>query len=163
MRKKVYRFFLDILVIVFLSLISAFFYARINDFSLFPENTEVYLYSKKYPEIRLLKLKELLKLMKSEDLLLIDARDMDFYIDGHIKGAVNVPYQDFVLNPFNYIEIFERNKNKKIVIYCDGGFCELSFKLAKALIENGIKGISIYIGGYNEWERAGFPVEKAVF
>ncbi|MEO0296423.1 MAG: rhodanese-like domain-containing protein [candidate division WOR-3 bacterium] len=44
-------------------------------------------------------------------------------------------------------------------MYCDGGFCELSFKLAELLKELGFKEITIYTGGFYEWNKKGYPLE----
>ncbi len=138
-------------------------FAKINKVPLFPENNEIYLLSKKYPEIEFLKAAQLLEFVKNPgfNIILVDARDKVSYLKGHIKSAINIPYEEFYSNPLEFLPFFDGKE--KIIIYCEGGFCELSFKLSEILIELGFKNISIYPGGYKEWIERGYPVEKNSF
>lgn len=144
-------------LIFLISILSGFVFALYKKIPLFPENTEVYLLSKKYPEISFIDSDKLLKLIGKGNILLIDAREREEYVKGHIKEAINVPYSEFYSDPLNFISILDTER--KIVIYCDGGFCELSFKLAELLKEIGFKELSIYLGGFYEWNKKGLPLE----
>ena len=57
-----------------------------------------------YKEIDIYKLKELLK---NNNLNLIDIRDNYSYLNGTIKNAKNIPYNELLINPNKYL-----NKNK---------------------------------------------------
>ncbi len=89
--------------------------------------------------------------------LFLDARDYDEYLDGHIEGAVSVPYTEFLENP----TIIDRlNRSVCIVTYCDGDECQASIDLAVRLNEMGFTDVWFYFGGWNEWSAAGLPVVK---
>ncbi len=90
--------------------------------------------------------------------LLIDAREPEEYAEGHIRGALSMPYDEVSSEP-------ERLENlaaggKAIAVYCGGGACELSLTLAWDLIWAGQKKVVVYMGGYPEWVAAGNPIEQ---
>lgn len=155
------RIFFEILIISFLSIISAFLFAFFKKIEIFPENTRIYLFSKKYPEIKILNTNELLKIYEKKNILIIDARERIFYEKGYIKGAINIPYNELEIYPEKFLNLLD--KNKDIIIYCEGGYCEESFIVGEILLKYGFKNISIYIDGYPEWEKRGLPCEKVSF
>lgn len=102
------------------------------------------------------------KLLFDKNALFIDGRPADEYKAGHIKGAINIPYKEFlekteeqkreIMKPYN--------KDGIIVSYCGGGECEISIDLAYEIAKLGYNSINIFLGGYKEWEPAGYPIEK---
>jgi rhodanese-related sulfurtransferase len=90
--------------------------------------------------------------------LIVDARDGDEFADGHIAGALNLPYNDALADPSRVQRLDAQGR--PIVVYCSGGDCELSHDLAKVLIEAGKRKVLTYSGGYPEWQAAGYPVER---
>jgi|GEM_PF-629161 rhodanese-related sulfurtransferase len=94
--------------------------------------------------------------------LFIDGRAEADYKAGHIKGAINFPYMEFFkMSQEKKIELTRRfNKNGIIVAYCSGGKCEVSIDIAYELARLGFTSVNIYLGGYSEWEKNGYPVEK---
>lgn len=52
-----------------------------------------------------------------EGALIIDARTAQEYAAGHIKGAINIPF-DIVVSQFEALEI---RKDRDIVLYCRSG------------------------------------------
>jgi rhodanese-related sulfurtransferase len=88
----------------------------------------------------------------------VDARDPAEYAEGHIPGAVNMPYDQVVTDPVK-LEAFDP-KGKPIIIYCGGGTCELSMNLAFSLIGAGKHKVLVFMGGWPEWTSAGYPVAK---
>ena len=89
---------------------------------------------------------------------IIDARDTTEYADGHIRGAVSLPYDEVITDPVR-LGAFDAH-DKPIIVYCGGGTCEVSMNLAFALIQAGQKRVLVFTGGYPEWEAAGYPIEK---
>ena len=158
---KMKKILFEIFIISFISLLIGFSYAFFKKIDLFPESTEVYLFSKKYPEIRLLNTGEVLKIYKRENVVIIDARDRISYSQGHIKGAINIPYDEFELYPEFFLDLFKNDK--QLIIYCEGGYCEQSFIVAERLLKMGFKNVHVYIDGYPEWEKKGLPHEKVPF
>ncbi len=152
------RLIFEIFIIFIISISSSFFYALIKKIELFPYDTKIYIFSKKYPEIKLLRTNEILKM---KNIVIVDARERIFYEKGHIKGAINIPYDEIEILPYEFLKNLD--KNKEIVIYCDGGYCEASFIVAEFLIRNGFKNISVYIDGYPEWEKRGLQIEKNIY
>jgi 3-mercaptopyruvate sulfurtransferase SseA len=94
--------------------------------------------------------------------LFFDGRLPQDYNAGHIKGAINIPYEEFhKKSKEERIEMLKGyNKNGIIVCYCIGGDCEMSIDLAYDIARLGFTSMNIYLGGYKEWEDAGYPVEK---
>jgi rhodanese-related sulfurtransferase len=94
--------------------------------------------------------------------LFIDGRKPVDYAAGHIKGAINIPYEEFREKPQEEkIEMMRKfNKEGVIVCYCDGGDCDISIDLAYELAKLGFNSVNIYLGGFAEWENAGYPVER---
>ena len=90
--------------------------------------------------------------------IFIDARSFDNYSKCHIKGAISVPLNEFD----NKIEMLWKSikKDKRIITYCSGINCEDSHTLAKNLEEVGFRFVSVFPGGFPEWEKEGYPVER---
>jgi len=89
---------------------------------------------------------------------IIDAREPADYADGHIPGAINLPYDEVVTDP-ERLEKFDP-QGKPIIIYCGGGTCELSMNLGFALVNAGKKKVLVFMGGWPEWSTSGYPIAK---
>ncbi|MBN1633116.1 MAG: hypothetical protein JW917_03005 [Ignavibacteria bacterium] len=94
--------------------------------------------------------------------LFIDGRKPVDFTAGRIKGAINISYEEFREKPQEEkIEMMRKfNKEGIIVCYCDGGGCDTSIDLAYELAKIGFNSVNIYLGGFLEWESAGYPVER---
>lgn len=84
----------------------------------------------------------------------IDARRSDQFAKGHIPGSINIYATEFAENIPKVASI---PKDKLIVVYCDGGLCELSHELANELITFGFKKVVVYTGGWEEWSKTNYP------
>lgn len=87
----------------------------------------------------------------------IDARDQWDFSTLHIEGAINIPEfsfesSDTTLNSFP--------KSKLFVVYCDGDDCDISKRLANQMLKLGFRNTFVFLGGIQEWEKAGLPVIK---
>lgn len=87
----------------------------------------------------------------------VDARDDDYYRNGHIKGAVSLPVSHFN----QHIDQFRKKYpiGKSLIVYCYNKACRDSQKLAQLLFEDGYMNVSVFPEGFWEWNRKGFPVE----
>lgn len=85
----------------------------------------------------------------------VDARESDEYAEGHIAGAILMPFDVAAGDPA-LLEGLDTG-GKPIVVYCGGGACELSMNLAWELIYAGHPRVLVYMGGYPEWAEAGYP------
>lgn len=76
------------------------------------------------------------------DTLIVDIRDEDDYLRGHIPSAINVPYLDF--------DYWKRSISFQVllILYCDRG--NLSLLLARELGGEGYQVKNIY-GGLNAY------------
>lgn len=75
---------------------------------------------------------EFMKALVKDNIYLIDIRDETEYNAGHIKGAINIPYDkmnhDSIVDMIKYINM---RKFDKIVVYCNYG--ESSYDIAKMI------------------------------
>jgi len=104
---------------------------------------------------------ELAKNLYDLNALFVDARTKAEYDSLHIKGAINISYEEFVIKPFSEKrDIMKKyNKDGLIVVYCKGDKCEVSIDLAYDFARLGFTSVSIYRGGMKEWKEKGHPVE----
>jgi len=86
-------------------------------------------------------------------LVLLDARAPDAYLGGHLPGALNLPAEAL---DASYPPLKEKlTASNRIIVYCDGGDCELSHDLASALKDLGHTRIQLFAGGVNAWMENG--------
>ena len=91
--------------------------------------------------------------------LLVDARHIDDYNAGHLKGAVSFPLGavDVQLNRF----MQQVEKDRTMILYCSGFGCPDSFDLGKILLKSGYQDVLVYEGGVPEWRDQGRSIEEA--
>lgn len=103
---------------------------------------------------RLISLAQALELYMDK-VLFIDARNQDEYQEGHIAGAINIPY-------FSVDEFIGRlagiDKSKPLVTYCEGADCDMSIRLGDELFDRGYKKVFVFFGGWEDWRKADYPV-----
>ncbi|HCA41811.1 MAG TPA: hypothetical protein DEP28_01005 [Bacteroidetes bacterium] len=105
---------------------------------------------------------ELARQLHERKMLFIDGRRKDEFAQGHIPGAINIPYEEFYAMP----EADKKNLLKDykpddiMVVYCGGGECEVSIDLAYEIAKVGFNSTNIYRGGYKEWVEKGNQVTK---
>lgn len=88
--------------------------------------------------------------------VLIDVREADEYVAGHIAGAVHVPRGLLEFKFSNAPELYARDL--KIVLYCkNSGRAALA---ACSLHEMGYLKVTSITGGIDAWMDAGKPVTK---
>jgi rhodanese-related sulfurtransferase len=85
------------------------------------------------------------KNLNMNSICIIDIRNKNDYLIGHIPNAINISNDDIVLNPDKYF-----NKNICYYLYCERGI--KSLKLSSYLNNLGYNTYSIK-GGYLEWKR----------
>jgi len=87
----------------------------------------------------------------NEDFVLLDIRERDEFVDGHIEGA------DFIPRGFldMRIESTVPERSRAIVLYCAGGI--RSALAARTLQELGYSNVESLKGGYSVWKERGFP------
>ncbi len=101
---------------------------------------------------------ELKRMIESGDssFLVVDVQPKGAYDMGHIKGAVNFPWNPEIKGPVNLPQ------GKSLILYCDCGHEEDSIDAARQLIENWeYTDIKILEGGWSQWRKLGYPIEKS--
>ncbi len=112
--------------------------------------------AKKFLDVPRIKPEELKKLIeKKADIAIVDTQDEKIYQVTHIKGAINFPWAPVIKNPVHL------SRNKTLIIYCGCTDQEASMDVATQLIRDyGYKDIRILEGGFQQWLKLGYPVEK---
>jgi len=91
--------------------------------------------------------------------IFLDAREPEDYQAGHIRGAINLPFErldEYWPNVEPYVA-----KNAQIITYCSGADCELSLHEARFLKGQGYSNLFVFFGGWTEWANRSFPVDSA--
>ena len=86
-----------------------------------------------------------LKLKQNQGAVIVDVRSSQEYLEGHLAGAINIPYYEINRNVYNII----KNRNKEIVVYCQEGVrSKQAFKILRKLKYE--KVFNLY-GGIENW------------
>lgn len=88
-------------------------------------------------------------------LLVLDARDLSEYEEGHIKGAVDAPTDEKIAD-LDWMEATAKDP-RPIMVYCSGGDCELSMTLGFEIAHTGHRRVLVFEDGYPAWKDAGYP------
>ena len=90
--------------------------------------------------------------LTKECVILIDARIPESYAKGRIRNAINID-GTMAESPEVIPRLAYLARDKFIIIYCDGGECELSHRVAAVLKNFGYGPIYVYKGGWAEWSK----------
>lgn len=100
------------------------------------------------------------KLAEDPDVLIIDARKTEEFVQGHIKNSKNFYAMEFEKNIPEFLGL-NLPADKRIVVYCGGGECELSHMIADQLTKQfKFTNVYIYLNGWKEWTEKGGAVSK---
>jgi rhodanese-related sulfurtransferase/DNA-binding transcriptional ArsR family regulator len=96
---------------------------------------------------------ELLKLARSNKVVVLDTRPAGEYVAGHIPGAISVPVDDLQRR------LKELSKGKEYVAYCRGPYCVYADRAVEVLLARGRRARRL-AEGFPEWQSAGLPVAR---
>jgi len=103
---------------------------------------------------RLISLTQAYELYKDK-ILFVDARNPEEFEEGHIAGAINLPYFSFD----EYVkQLAAFDKTEPLVTYCEGADCDMSIRLGNELFSKGFKKVFVFFGGWEEWKKADYPM-----
>ncbi len=108
-------------------------------------------------EIEEISVHELKDWLEEEEVKLIDIRERDEFVQGHLPNAVFIPRGFLELQ----IEQHQSDRSKPVVLYCAGGV--RSALAARNLKEMGYERVISLIGGFNGWKNAGFNFKIPTF
>ncbi len=87
---------------------------------------------------------------EGEEVKVIDIRERDEFVQGHLPDAAFIPRGFLELQ----IEQHQNDRSKPVVVYCAGGV--RSALAARNLQEMGYERVISLLGGFNGWKNAGF-------
>ena len=95
---------------------------------------------------------ELERMMKSNEVNVVDVRAAEDYAEGHIRGSINLPKDQ-------WHTLKGLRKDKVNVLYCYSHVCHLA---ATAAVEFAGKGYPVMEleGGWRWWKNDGFDIAK---
>jgi len=96
-------------------------------------------------------------LFSSNNAVFIDARPESMYNEGHIQGALCLPWHLAEEKCFDVIENIP--PEKEIITYCDGVTCDLCDKLAEFLCDLGFENVRALVNGWTVWKQNNLPVD----
>jgi len=95
---------------------------------------------------------ELLRRVRSRQVVVLDTRPVNEYAAGHIAGALSVPVEDLQRR----LRQFPRDQ--EYVAYCRGPYCVYADRAVEILRAHGRRARRL-VEGFPEWRAAGLPVE----
>lgn len=100
-------------------------------------------------------LKEAKRIFDEGIAVILDARSPSAFAEGHIPGAINIPYDQLP----DYLDTLsdEVPKEQRVMCYCWSPTCDFSDQLATELKFMGYKDVVVFTGGWEEWTAAGYP------
>ena len=97
---------------------------------------------------------ELVRLLNKENAVVLDVRERNEFMEGHIVDALNIPYASLE----SRLDEISQHKETPIVIACKMG--QHSGAAGTLLQKNGFTNVTRLTGGYAEWRAQNLPVVK---
>jgi len=94
---------------------------------------------------------DLITQMRTNSVILLDARSPEEFALGHLPGAINIPPDELDTR------MNELPTDKPVVAYCRGPFCVLSTQAVSLLNRHGRKAHRLN-AGFPEWKAAGLAI-----
>ncbi|KPK35558.1 MAG: hypothetical protein AMK70_05080 [Nitrospira bacterium SG8_35_1] len=99
--------------------------------------------------------------------MVFDARKKGEYVEGHIPGAISVPYKEKSEKTVDFdpskdkwdMSKYPSDKNASIVVYCNGVKCWKSYKSIVRLGQAGYTNLYWLRDGFPGWQEKGYTVE----
>jgi rhodanese-related sulfurtransferase/DNA-binding transcriptional ArsR family regulator len=97
-------------------------------------------------------MRELLKRIRSNKVVVLDTRPASEYAAGHIAGALSVPVDDLQR------QLRQLPRHREYVAYCRGPYCVYADRAVEILRSHGRRARRLR-EGFPEWRAAGLPIE----
>jgi rhodanese-related sulfurtransferase len=91
-------------------------------------------------------------LLEHPEVLIVDVREHWEYNTGHIPGVIHIPMGELLGR------LSEIPKDKTVIMTCQSG--ERSGQVANYLRTTGYDRIHNMVGGFGDWQVAGYPVDR---
>jgi rhodanese-related sulfurtransferase len=107
--------------------------------------------------IRVIPLSVALEKFQSLEATFVDARSADEFADGHVSGAVSIPFQSLEEHFPALGSLVD--SGRELVVYCSNRECDDALLLAIELQAMGAKRLVLYVDGFDLWQEYGGAVE----
>ena len=88
--------------------------------------------------------------------ILVDALPADQFYEVHLPGAINIPANQVQSMAPDLLP----NKDVEVIVYCANPACHASRQAADELTTLGYSSVRHYVGGKDDWIKAGLPVRN---
>ena len=102
--------------------------------------------------------KQAIPLLDREDVLFVDARGRAQFLEGHVPGALHIPYDPFSPSAAQGVQALPRER--WLVIYCSSLTCDKASEMAETLRMEGFEDVLVMPGGWQAWLEAQGPVAR---
>jgi rhodanese-related sulfurtransferase len=99
------------------------------------------------------RMKELIDRVRSNHVIVLDARPVNEYESGHIAGAISIPIDELQKR------LRSLPRGQEYVAYCRGPYCIYADRAVQLLQTSGRRARRL-LEGFPEWQAAGFPVAR---
>lgn len=82
-----------------------------------------------------------------------DARTVDAYKEGHVKGAINVGFDNWEK------KLKSVPAGKSVIVYCSCPNEHSAAEMVSEMQKKGVKNTTALLGGTMAWKNAGYPME----
>ena len=113
---------------------------------------------------------ELLERLQDPDVTVIDSRELEWYLEGTIPGAVHIPYTEIAerldeLGCERGADGWVCDGARPVALFCNGPWCGQSPTAIRAMIREGYppERIAYYRGGMQTWRLLGLTVVDGDF
>lgn len=97
---------------------------------------------------------DLTRMINREDPVIIDVRDANTFLKGHIVTSINIPHTSMDTS----LDKLQQYRERPIVIVCTNG--QTSPIEAAKLHDKGFEKVYFLAGGIAAWQQAGYPLRK---
>lgn len=130
-------------------------------YNFFSKNSIPYIYKAiEFDSGQVISLEKAYKIYLEGRALFVDTRTEEEYTQGHIKNAVNIPAHSSMDEIVMFVE--SNSKDRLVITYCDGLECSDSKRMAAIFMQIGFENVLIFFGGWNEWQKNNYPIEKGL-
>lgn len=95
---------------------------------------------------------------KDSSILIIDLRKREHYKQGHVPGAINLPFDEWNNFDGSKVDFSKLDKNKMHLVYCYEHYCSLSLRAAHLFALNGYP-VKEVKGGFKAYKAHNYPIE----
>lgn len=98
---------------------------------------------------------EMQRAMQDKTTIIVDARYPRDFKSGHLPGAINIPV--FTTQAERRKLLGNVPRDARVIVYCQSDSCEFDEALGSALVAEGIENVSLFPGGWSQWETDARP------